>query len=431
MSYVKMGVRALVPLALLAVAWQARAWILASAKPPPGRQPPRKVLAVEVGPLEEVSYQVRLASRGTVRARTESRLSAEVQGRVVKVADDFRVGARVQRGAVLLETTRTVDEGAAAVDLEEAQVELARTQALVAELAQQVLSAASERDLAKRRHELASAQLSRLIELRKEDASSQAAVDAAEQAALASRIQWEQLVSGHKLLVLRHQTAEVAVRAAGVKLKRAQLALEHVELRAPFDGVILRREVEVGEVVSRGAEIGALFATDEVEVRLPLGLEDQPQLPADAGSGRVPVSLRASGKRWTGVLSRVEGTVDASTRQLMVVAVVARPYEGRIPLRVGTFVEAEIDGQRHEGVVVVPRALLQPDDRLLVVQGRGAAATVTRRQVTVVWRDAEVAVIGAGLQPGDRLCKTPVTFAGESAPAVVDGESGGGRGSRR
>jgi multidrug efflux pump subunit AcrA (membrane-fusion protein) len=78
---------------------------------------------------------------------------------------------------------------------------------------------------------------------------------------------------------------------------------------------------------------------------------------------------------------------------------------------VGLFVQAEIVGREIEGVVVLPRAALHGEGRVLVVDGEDR---LHFREVDVLRLEREHVVIGDGLAAGERVCVSPL-------PAAVDG----------
>ena len=76
-----------------------------------------------------------------------------------------------------------------------------------------------------------------------------------------------------------------------------------------------------------------------------------------------------------------------------------------VPLRMGTFVSALLDGRIAEDVIRLPRHTLRPGDRLWVV---AADETIEPRDVHVLRRDEEWVWVDAGLEPGARVTTTPV-----------------------
>jgi hypothetical protein len=195
--------------------------------------------------------------------------------------------------------------------------------------------------------------------------------------------------------------------------------------------------VDVGQFVSRGMSIGTLYATDYVEIRLPIPDEKLAylELPLwnDAGTSEEgpPVTLRAhfagGDHRWSGRIVRTEGEIDAKSRMVHIVARVEHPYglpaggsdeasgdedaTDRPPLAVGLFVHAEIQGPMVENVDILPRAALREDETVLVVDRDDR---IRSRPVELVRIDRDDALIRAELEPGDRFCLTALQV-------VVDG----------
>ena len=116
---------------------------------------------------------------------------------------------------------------------------------------------------------------------------------------------------------------------------------------------------------------------------------------------------------WRGRIVRTEGEIDPGTRMVKMIAEVQRPYdqpEGKPPLTVGLFVDAEIEGREVGDAVVVPRAALQSDRQVHVVDADGRLAV---RQVDVLRLLGEEAYV-QGLESGERVSLTRL-------PSAVDG----------
>ena len=90
-----------------------------------------------------------------------------------------------------------------------------------------------------------------------------------------------------------------------------------------------------------------------------------------------------------------------------VVARVEEPYAASrsVPLAVGLFVEAEIDGPELSGVLSIPRAALREDESILRVD---EANRLYRLPVEVVRVERERALIRAELPPGSKICVSRV-----------------------
>jgi RND family efflux transporter MFP subunit len=361
------------------------------------RKAPERVPAEVVRPLvraqtvEPRELRMSVRSQGTVSPRTESALVPEVSGRVIEISPAFVSGGFFRKGEVLLRVDphdyqQTVIQARAQVV--QAQLSLAREQA------EQKVAMEEWADLG----------------------------DDAPPPALASR-------------ELQVADAEARLAAARAALERAERDLERTDVRAPYDGRVREKRVDLGQFVTRGAPVGTLYAIDYAEIRLPLPDGDLAflDLPLvyrgdrvdDATGPEVILSARFAGARheWRGRIVRTEGEIDPQSRMVHVVAQVQDPYRPRLargdastgarrpPLAVGLFVEAEILGELVPNAVVIPRSAMRDGDRVLVVDPEDR---LRFRKVEILRRSGEEVIIGGGLEAGERICLS-------SLPAVTEG----------
>ena len=340
-----------------------------------------RVLEVQPGAL-----QLRVETHGTVMPRTESDLIPEVSGPVVWVSGSLVSGGFFQADEVLLR----IDPSDYETALEQARARVSRAQS---------------------EHRLAQRELERQRDLAAQNVASPAQLDIAVNLAA---------------------VAEAALRESRAARLRAERDLERTEIRAPY---VRSERIDVGQFASRGGAVAVLYAIDFAEVRLPVPDEelaylDLPLVYRDDVPGPGPeVILRArfAGKEheWRGEVVRTEGELDPKSRMVHVVARVADPYgrdSGRPPLSIGLFVEAEILGARLERAVVLPRSALRSGNQVLVVD---SDSRLRYRPVEVVRRAGDEAVIGAGLEAGDRVCLSPLEAAVDGmAVRINEAETG-------
>lgn len=385
----------ILPIGIFAVSSLIIYWIVANKEVPQQRRFAPPSPQVTVRPLQAQDYQITLRSQGTVRARTESSLIPEVRGRIVSVSPNFQEGAFFEEGETLL----VIDDRDYRTELTVAEAALAQ-----AELALQQESARYDQ----------------------------------------ARRDWDRLNPGVEAteLTLREpqiRQARAAVASAKARVETAQLNLERTKVKAPFAGRILTKSVDVGQFVTTGNELARIYAVDYAEVRLPLtssqtGYLNLPSIyrgsdPSIANGPKVTLVSSVGGDtyRWEGRIVRAEGAVDARTRQLFVVAQIEDPYgksiPGRPPLKVGSFVQAEIEGVVLENVFTIPRKLYRENSYVLVVD---VEKKLDRRQVGVVWENDEEIVVDSGVSQGELLCLTDVPYALEGWEVVANLESAQG-----
>jgi RND family efflux transporter MFP subunit len=364
-------------------------------KSKPQRRAARSIpTTVEVMALEKSDFQVWVKSQGTVTPRTESTLVPEISGRVTSIFPSFREGSFFEAGQELLQ-----------IDPSDYHIAVTVAQSNVAE---KKLGLAEEQAKVK-----------------------QAARN------------WERLGDGANPsdLVLRKPQlalAKAAVASAEALMKKAKLDLERTLIRAPYAGRILEQSADVGQYVSPGTTLARIYAIDYAEIRLPLSGEQlqfidipqqyrgQAEQPAVFPQVEFSTTQGRRHNRWQGSIVRAEGAYDTRSRRLSVVGLVVNPYvkidEDTPPLKVGQFVEAKIKGKLLRGVFVIPRSALRDNSRLMIVGKKGRLEI---RQVELLWRGAEQAVIRDGLNEGEWLSVTPVQHAvnGLQVQALHNGQA--------
>ena len=330
-------------------------------------------LMIEVQKIQPIDYEISVASYGTVQPQTQSFLVSQVGGMVVSVSENFRDGAFIKKGDVLL----NIDDRDFDIEVNVAKANLAQAkQAYAQEVAQ----------------------------------SEQALKD------------WQSLgLDGEPNdLVLRKpqlESAQSNLLAAESSLYRAQLNLERTEIVAPFDGRLINSFVDIGEVVGVNAQLGEIYATDYVEVRLPLknsdlGFVDLPETYADenAQSTSYPDVVLTSGfgngDSWTGKIVRVESVIDSNARQLHVIAQIDNPFSSdhQSPIKIGQYVTAEISGITMTDAIMIPNTAIYQNSFVYIAE----EAVVERREVDILWQSESDTVISSGLEFGDQLVTTPL-----------------------
>ncbi|MFN3235731.1 MAG: efflux RND transporter periplasmic adaptor subunit [Pseudomonadales bacterium] len=320
-------------------------------------------------------------THGTIAPRTESELTPEVSGRVVAISDAMVTGGFFSAGEVLV----SIEKLDYQLALEQARASLERSK--------------SELDNARRAN-------TRQQDLLQKNLTSDAQSDEAQN---------------------RLAIAEASMREAQARLAKAERDLQRTDLVAPYDGRVRSEQVDVGQFVNRGSPIATIFATDYVEVRLPIK-DDELQFVdvplgtnAEDSGATVTLTAKFGGEKvqWQGQVVRTEGEIDPRTRMVNVVARVLSPYEtnnDKPPLSVGLFVGAEISGSTFDDVVVLPRIALRGPSQVYVVD---AENRLQFREVEVLREVDDQIYIKAGLQPGERVCISPLETAIEAMPVRV------------
>jgi len=381
------------PLFVVVLALVGAGALIATAPTPDSVPAPDLLTAVRVIDAPPQTVTLRVRSQGTVAPRTESELIPEVSGQVIWISPALVSGGFFEAGDPLLRIAALDYEAGVA----RARANLARAQG---------------------EFEHAAQNLERYERLSKRDISSVSQLDDARRA---------------------HRIAGAILEEARVGLAQAERDLERTLVRAPFSGRVRGERVDPGQFVNRGAKIATVYATDFVEVRLPIPDAELAYLDLSlwrdetAAAEGPPVSIRArfagAEHEWLGRVVRTEGEIDPKSRMVHVVARVEKPYAeneaDRPPLAVGLFVQAEIAGLEVSDVRVVPRVALRDGRQLMVVDAEGR---LHLREVEIVRIDGEDVLVRTELAAGERVCVTPLQAAidGMLVRVVGDGVDPGG-----
>lgn len=355
--------------------------IAAMLRKPPEAKPTERILpVVEALTVQPQSHTIEVESQGTVEARIQTTLFAEVSGRVESVSPALYAGGFFQEGDILA-TIENTDYLA---------------------------------NLAAMRSRQADANLA----YQQEKASSAQALE-----------DWKALNNSGapSELVLRKpqlERAEANLEAAKAAVLTAERDLERTIVKAPYNGRIHRKFIDVGQFVNaRQSQIASIYSTDTVEIRLGISLEQTrllrvPESYSDGASSdtkpAVTITTTFGGEdhSWQGVIDRSEGTVDPQSRLLHLVAKIEDPYRQdehppRAPLKIGSFVTAKIQGETFPEAFVLPRRALRENDTLYIITSE---RTLEIRTVKPVQKTSEQVILKDGLAAGERVCLTPLQY---------------------
>lgn len=241
----------------------------------------------------------------------------------------------------------------------------------------------------------------------------------------------ERLVKGGALAERELESARntvIAARAqrddAQARLASARKALGDATVTAPISGIVARRHVNRGDVVSPGTELYTII--DPSSMRLEASVPSE-QLGAVSVGATVNFQVRGyPGQTFAGRIERISPMADAVTRQVPIFVTIPNT-QGR--LVAGLFAEGRV-------LQEVKRALVVP---LTAVNERSGAPWVLRVrdgkiekvQVTLGLRDAQTerVEIAGGVADGDVLLVgaaqgmtpgTPVRIRAAAAPGAGD-----------
>ena len=386
--------RIIVPILIVIGAGGVAAAMIMNRPSPVVKAPEERVALVEIQVASSRDMQFSVSSQGTVEPRTQTTIAAEVSGRVMSVSDKFVVGGFFREGDLLL----SLDSADYEVSVQQARANLLTAQAQLTQEQAQADQAA-----------------------RQWDSSGRPRADAPP-------------------LALRTPflaEANARVLFAEADLARANRQLERTKIRAPYDGLIREKMVDIGQYVGTGTQLARTFAVDYAEVRLPLTDKDiaflnlpRPgALPSTAsaaavnawgaearanGTSGTPVTLSTTvgGKplQWEARIVRTDGVIDSATRVYYAVAQVRDPYglresNAKPALSIGSFVNATLQGITAHGVFTLPHSAVRSANQIMIMDSE---QRLRIRTVNVLRTDTNNVYVDGGLNNGDQVIISPV-----------------------
>ncbi len=307
---------------------------------PDGSRPPVAVETAKASPseLEETVDVV-----GTLTARSEADVKTEYSGTVVEVFVTQWVHVKAGTALARLDSSEI-----------DAAVQAARATALQAEVASQ----------------RAARELERTVKLKEAGLATQQGLDEAKSV---------------------EEAARAGAAAAKAQLAMAQTRLAKAVVRAPIDGVVALRNVNVGDYVENMGNPPPMFrVVDNRVLELTANVPSARMSALRVGQPFAFTSDALPGRTFSGKVSFINPAADEASRTVKVKAEVPNTDQA---LKTGLFVKGRIVTGTRTGVLVVPRSALVSWDTLT---GKGSVFVVDGGVARRV--DVET-----GAAPGDRV----------------------------
>ena len=407
----KRALKILLPILILGGAVGVFAALKATKPHQPKAKAQERVWRVEVETVSTASLSPTLVLYGQVESPELFRAAAPSPAQVAEVA--VREGDRVKAGQLLV----ALDPRDFDPRLQQARAEVTELEARIRseELRHESDKASliQERKLLK----LAEQNVQRQRRLMKQQLGSESALDDAEQT-----VARQQLTLASRRLAIADHPARLGALEA--RLQRAQAGLAQIELdaersrvQAPFDGIVARVPVAVGDQVKDNEELAAMYDPEALEVRARVPAPYQAELQQALADGESLSAATADGDGVALHLVRLAGEADTNG-----VDALFRIDSGRQWLRMGQVLNFRLQRPAREGALAVPYPAVYGNNRIYTLEdGRMRTVSVRILGNTLNEQGQERALVQAeGLKSGAQLVVThlPNAIDGLRAEAV-------------
>ncbi len=418
------------PVLLLVLGGLVFALMAGMRAPAPRAEDNQEIAEVDIAELNPQTVRLDLLGYGTVRPHHETRVTAEVSGRVVYVSPMFKRGNFVGgNGALAVGKTSTkptkgktadalirLDPVPLEIERDRAQARLDEAQAGLRHLKHGTEPLRNTVDVLRRQLELAQREYARLEKLRKNETATQIETDRVEATLLQAKQRLIDAEEQAAKLPDQIKQAEAVVQQARAALRSAERDLKRTVIKAPYHAQVISSQVKAGQFVQSGQELGRLASAKTYEIPVmvsPKKLANVAFVPANVlpeelrlaewlGTPKATVTWLAYGDRytWAGRMTRVE-PMDEKTRTFALVIEVDNPWRSLIeaaqpPLMTGAYCSVRIEGDSVDNSMVLPESALREGNAVYLM--RDGKLAIVRVEV-IDRRDSDVVVIPESTKP--------------------------------
>lgn len=316
--------------------------------------------------VERGTVEVNVSATGTVQAVTTVQVGSQVSGTVSWLGADFN--SQVKKGQIIAR----LDPAVFQAQVDNARANVVNSQAAVSAAETDINNAKANVQAAKANQEVTRVQRDDAIALVKryeelvavisgrdiEAAKAQAGAAAARYEQAGAQVGQTQAAGASAKAKL--DQAKASVTQAKAQLQQSQLNLDHSIISSPIDGVVVSRNVDVGQTVAASLQAPTLFtiANDLTKMQVLASVDE-----ADVGQIRQGIKANFAvdaypGETFSGEITQVR--LNAQTLQNVVTySAVIDVSNPDMKLRPGMTANITVPVARKEGVLTVPNAALR------------------------------------------------------------------------
>ncbi|MCO4782729.1 MAG: efflux RND transporter periplasmic adaptor subunit [Candidatus Cloacimonetes bacterium] len=212
------------------------------------------------------------------------------------------------------------------------------------------------------------------------------------------------------------RSAQTDLLAAEAELQKAKLILSRTEIYAPYDGRVIDTDLTVSQVISNNALLANIYASNQIEISLPIKNKDLPLFDFD-NIGSVVLKSHLSNSVFTGQIVRTQSLLDEQSKQLYCIALIT-PHS---KLHVGEFLSAKIKVSPIKNAIVIPSEAIYQGQFVYIEKNN----IIRKKDIEIAWSDSNHSIVSSGLHNNDSIILTKLgAVSSGTAVKVVNKATG-------
>ena len=237
-----------------------------------------------------------------------------------------------------------------------------------------------------------------------------------------------------------YESAKTQFESSKAQLEQAKLDLSYTTIRAPIEGIMTLRNIEIGNMVTNNQVVASVAKFDPLLARIQVTEKDFGKITVGQ-IARITVEA-APEKEFTGTVKMISPVVDPESGTVKVTVEI--PRTDKTLLRPGMFSSVYIITETRQNTLVIPK-------KALVLEGEGnqvftfetdpesGRGQAQRKRIEIGFTDSDRLEILSGLSQGEQVITvgqeglrpgSPVRLVGEATPPAFAGRAGQGRAGR-
>lgn len=313
-----------------------------SSRPMPEISKPEKIIpTVTVKDIKPSEYQVSISAFGNVKVKNAVEIKSQVSGIVTYVSGKLDLGKFVEAGDILVK-----------IDKIDYEIALEKSLSALEQAQSDLTLEKGKQSVAKKEWEI--------MQRRGSDNISE------EQKALALRV--PQLMS-----------ARATVKQAEADVRKARLDLKRTVIRAPFDGIVMEKNVSKGSYLNVQGSVAKVISTEDFYVEVYIEKETLKWL-----DNTKPVMIESGTGKFTGKVEEILPDVQNKGLMAKLLITVDNPLQSDPPLLVGDYADVILQGKILKDIYKIPRSAVSERGKIYLVDNENRLRI---KEYSKMWED--------------------------------------------